>query len=203
MARQNLETFARYGVTKVLTQCPHCLNAIRNEYPDLGGRFEVVHHTELIARLVEEGRLRPTAGAELAVERITFHDPCYLARHNATVAAPRTALSAAGVTLTELERSGRTGFCCGGGGGRMWLEEKLGSRVNRSRAEEVAATLGPAGGAVATGCPFCLTMLKDGLAETGREDRIRVVDVAELVAARVELPGRERNPLRNNSTVKP
>jgi Fe-S oxidoreductase/predicted porin len=201
LAQQNLETFARYGVTKVLTQCPHCLNAIRNEYPDLGGCFEVVHHTELIARLVEEGRLRPTAGAELAGEQITFHDPCYLARHNATVAAPRTALSAAGVTITELERSGRTGFCCGGGGGRMWLEEKLGTRVNRSRAEEVAATLGPSGGAVATGCPFCLTMLKDGLAEIGHEDRIRVLDVAELVAAHVE-PGRsEEEPMTKKLAV--
>jgi Fe-S oxidoreductase len=194
LARQNLETFARYGVTKVLTQCPHCLNAIKHEYPDLGGRFEVVHHTELIARLVEEGRLGLADGAGLAGERLTLHDPCYLARHNRVVEAPRRALAAAGGAVTEMERSGRTGFCCGGGGGRMWLEEKLGSRVNRNRAEEVAATLGPAGGAVATGCPFCLTMLKDGLAEIGREDRIRVLDVAELVAARLQPAGETRIP---------
>jgi Fe-S oxidoreductase len=187
-ARQNVETLERYGVTKVLTQCPHCLNAIRNEYPDLGGRYEVVHHTELIARLVAEGRLRPAAAAEHAGaggERVTFHDPCYLARHNGCVAAPRAALAGAGVTVTEPERSGRDGFCCGAGGGRMWLEEKVGTRVNRTRADQLAAALGPEGGVVAVGCPFCLTMLKDGVAETGRDERVRVADVAELVAARV------------------
>jgi len=184
-ARANVETFDRHGVKKVITQCPHCLNTLRNEYPDLGGRYEVVHHTELIARLVEEGRLRPGAANALAHERVTFHDPCYLARHNGAVEAPRAALAAAGIAVTEMVRSGRTGFCCGAGGGRMWLEEKLGTRVNRNRAAEVDATLGPDGGTVAVGCPFCLTMLKDGVAETGREDRIRVLDVAEIVAARV------------------
>jgi len=188
LARQNIETFARHGVTKVVTQCPHCLNAIKNEYPDLGGRYEVVHHTELIAKLVADGRLARPAVAALAEERITFHDPCYLARHNDCVDAPRRALSAAGIAWTEPERSGRTALCCGGGGGRMWLEEKLGSRVNRRRAEELSATLGPNGGTVAVGCPFCLTMLKDGVAETGKEEQIRVLDVAELVAARVSLP---------------
>ncbi len=185
LARQNLDAFGRHGVTKVLTQCPHCLNALRNEYPDLGARLEVVHHTELIARLVAEGRLRAAAAAELAPERVAFHDPCYLARHNGCVEAPRQALAGAGVAVHEPERSGRTAFCCGGGGGRMWLEEKLGARVNRERAEELARTLGPDGGTVAVGCPFCLTMLRDGVAETGRDERIRVLDVAEVVAARV------------------
>ena len=118
-------------------------------------------------------------------EPVTFHDPCYLARHNGSVQAPRLALAGAGITVTEMDRSGRTGFCCGAGGGRMWLEEKQGSRVNQNRVDEVAATLGPQGGTVAVGCPFCLTMLKDGIAETGREDQIRVLDVAELVADRV------------------
>ena len=184
-AQANVETFGRYGVRKVLTQCPHCLNAIKNEYPDFGGHYEVVHHTELIAKLIEEGRLRPTAATERAEERVTFHDPCYLARHNGCVEPPRLALSATGLAVTEMERSGRTGFCCGAGGGRMWLEEKLGSRVNQNRVDEVAATLGPEGGTVAVGCPFCLTMLKDGIAETGREEQIRVLDVAELVADRV------------------
>ncbi len=181
-ARQNVDTFGRYGVKKVITQCPHCLNALKNEYPDFGGRYEVVHHTELIEQLVAEGRLARPGVAVLPDQRVTFHDPCYLARHNGIVAAPRAALAAAGVAVTEMARSGRTGFCCGAGGGRMWLEEKLGTRVNRNRIDEAAQLLGESGGVVAVGCPFCLTMLKDAVAETGREEKVRVLDVAEIVA---------------------
>jgi Fe-S oxidoreductase len=168
-------------VKKILVQCPHCLNTIRNEFPQFGGRFEVVHHAELIARLVAEKRLSPPQAEGLGA--VTFHDPCYLARWNGVVDAPRAALAAAGVAPREMPRSGRQGFCCGAGGGRFWLEEKLGTRVNRERAEEAAATLGPAGGVVATGCPFCLTMIKDGIADAGREESVRVLDVAEIVAA--------------------
>ncbi|HSM92804.1 MAG TPA: (Fe-S)-binding protein [Anaeromyxobacteraceae bacterium] len=182
-AQASVEAFERHGVRKVITQCPHCFNTIRNELPDFGGRYEVVHHAELIQRLVAEGRLRPEAAREAGP--VTFHDPCYLARHNGVVEAPRAALASAGVEVVELPRSGRTGFCCGAGGGRMWLEERLGTRVNRNRVDEIAATLGPAGGTVAVGCPFCLTMLKDGVAETERGESIRVLDVAEIVAERV------------------
>ncbi len=201
-ARQNVETFGRYGVKKVVTQCPHCLNALRNEYPDLGGRCEVVHHTELIERLVAEGRLaRPALGA-LPDVRVTFHDPCYLARHNGIVAAPRAALAAAGIAVTEMARSGRTGFCCGAGGGRMWLEEKLGTRVNRNRMDEAAALLGDPGGVVAVSCPFCLTMLKDAVAETGREEEVRVLEVAEIVAGRLtRSDGADRAPARTAREV--
>ncbi len=191
-AQANVETLNRYGVKKVLTQCPHCLNAIRNELPQFGGRYEVVHHAQLIAQLVREGRLAPASAAALGGEAVTFHDPCYLARHAGETAAPRAALAGAGVAVTEMARSGRTGFCCGAGGGRMWLEEKLGTRVNRNRIDEAAATLGDAGGVVAVGCPFCLTMLKDAAAETGRDDRIRVLDVAEIVAAGLEERAAER-----------
>ena len=191
-ARQNVETFARYGVKKVITQCPHCLNALRNEYPQLGGHYEVVHHSELIASLVAQGRLAPGAATRVAGKAVTFHDPCYLARHNGITEAPRGALAAAGIEVAELPRSGRTGFCCGAGGGRMWLEEKLGSRVNQARVEEAAATLGADGGVVAVSCPFCLTMLKDGIAETGREERLQVLDVAEIVAS--ALPAEECHP---------
>ncbi len=183
LAQANVETFARYGVKKVITQCPHCLNALRNEYPQLGGHYEVVHHAELIAGLVAAGRLAPGVAARLAGQAVTYHDPCYLARHNGIAEAPRQALAAAGVSVTEMSRSGRTGFCCGAGGGRMWLEEKLGSRVNQARVEEAAAAVGEGGGVIATGCPFCLTMLKDGIAETGREERLQVLDVAEIVAS--------------------
>jgi Fe-S oxidoreductase len=182
-AQANVDSMNRHGVKKVVTQCPHCLNAIQNEFPQFGGSYEVVHHTQLIARLVAEGRLRPGAAPELEGQAVTFHDPCYLARHNGETEAPRAALAAAGVRVKEMPRSGRTGFCCGAGGGRMWLEEKLGTRVNQNRVEEAAATLGPKGGVVAVGCPFCLTMLKDGAAETGRDESLRVLDVAEIVAS--------------------
>jgi Fe-S oxidoreductase len=166
-------------VKKVLVQCPHCLNAIKNELPQFGGRYEVVHHAELIARLVADGKL--PRGAAPGVGNVTFHDPCYLARWNGIVDAPREALAAAGVAVAEMPRSGRQGFCCGAGGGRFWLEEKLGTRVNQNRIAEAAETLGAQGGVVATGCPFCLTMMKDAVNETGREASLRVMDVAELV----------------------
>jgi Fe-S oxidoreductase len=183
-ARANVETLNRLGVRKILVQCPHCLNTIRNELPPFGGRYEVVHHAELIARLVGEGRLRPQAAEGISGATVTFHDPCYLARWNGVTEAPRQALAAVpGVALAEMPRNRRQGFCCGAGGGRFWLEEKLGTRVNQERVAEAAATLGERGGVVATGCPFCLTMVKDGVNETGREEKLRVLDVAEIVAA--------------------
>jgi Fe-S oxidoreductase len=189
-AQANVETMNRYGVRKIVVQCPHCLNTFRNELPRFGGRYEVVHHTELIASLVASGRLAPTATA--SEQTVTFHDPCYLARHNGVEAAPRAALAAAGVRLTEMLQHGARGFCCGAGGGRMWLEEKLGTRVNRARAEEAVATLGARGGVVAAACPFCITMLKDGVAEIGREEQVRVLDVAEIVASALP-PGERRS----------
>jgi Fe-S oxidoreductase/nitrate reductase gamma subunit len=180
-AQANVDVLNGHGVKKILVQCPHCLNTLKNEFPQFGGNYEVVHHAELIARLVAEKRLSP--GRAEGLGAVTFHDPCYLARWNGVVDAPREALRSAGVAPLEMARSGRQGFCCGAGGGRFWLEEKLGTRVNRVRAEEAAATLGPSGGVVATGCPFCLTMIKDGLADVGREESVRVMDVAEIVAA--------------------
>jgi Fe-S oxidoreductase/nitrate reductase gamma subunit len=182
-AQANVELLNRHGVKKILVQCPHCLNTLANELPQLGGHYEVVHHAELIARLVAEGRLRPGAAAALRGEPVTFHDPCYLARWNGVTEAPRRALAAVpGLSLVEMPRNRRQGFCCGAGGGRFWLEEKLGTRVNQNRVAEAAATLGEKGGVVATGCPFCLTMVKDGVNETGREEKLRVMDVAEIVA---------------------
>ncbi|MBI5068910.1 MAG: (Fe-S)-binding protein [Deltaproteobacteria bacterium] len=181
-AAATVETMNGHGVKKVITQCPHCLNTIKNELPQFGGNYEVVHHAELISRLVAEGRLKPGRAAELEGKAVTFHDPCYLARHNGVTEAPRQALAAVGVGVREMERNRRTGFCCGAGGGRMWLEEKLGTRVNQNRVAEAAATLGDQGGVVAVGCPFCLTMLKDGAAETGNDEKLKVLDVAEIVA---------------------
>jgi Fe-S oxidoreductase len=174
------ETLNGHGVKKILVQCPHCLNTIANELPQFGGKYEVVHHADLIARLVKDGRLAP--GAAEGLGTVTFHDPCYLARWNGVTEAPREALAAAGVQVSEMPRNRRQGFCCGAGGGRFWLEEKLGARVNQNRVDEAAATLGKGGGVIATGCPFCLTMMKDGVNETGREETLRVMDVAEIVA---------------------
>ncbi|WP_242371391.1 heterodisulfide reductase-related iron-sulfur binding cluster [Anaeromyxobacter sp. SG26] len=180
-AQANVDTLNGYGVKKILVQCPHCLNTIKNELPQFGGRYEVVHHAELIAKLVADGRLTP--GAAEGLGPVTFHDPCYLARWNGVTEAPREALGAvAGVKLVEMERNRRQGFCCGAGGGRFWLEEKLGTRVNQNRVEEAARTLGETGGVIATGCPFCLTMMNDGVNETGREEKLKVLDVAEIVA---------------------
>jgi Fe-S oxidoreductase len=187
-AQASVETLNGHGVRKILVQCPHCLNTLKNELPPFGGRYEVVHHAELIARLIAEGRLRPEAAEGLSGAAVTFHDPCYLARWNGVTEAPRQALAAVpGVRLREMPRNRRQGFCCGAGGGRFWLEENLGTRVNQARVAEAAATLGEAGGVVATGCPFCLTMVKDGVNETGREETVRVLDLAEIVAA--GLPG--------------
>ncbi len=188
-AAASIEKLKERGVKKVLTQCPHCFNTIRNEFPQFGGDFEVVHHTELIARLVTDRRLRPQAPGTLAGRKVTYHDACYLARHNGVTEEPRQALQAVpGVELREMPRNRRQGFCCGAGGGRMWLEEKIGTRVNQNRVLEAARTLGTGGGVVATGCPFCLTMVKDGIAETGQEESLRVMDVAEIVAE--GLPGK-------------
>jgi Fe-S oxidoreductase len=183
-------TFARRGVTKILVQCPHCLNALANELPDFGGRYEVVHHAQLIARLVADGRLSPGAADALGGAAVTFHDPCYLGRWAGEVEAPRAALASVGVVPWEMERSGRKGFCCGAGGGRMWLEERLGTRINLERVREASATLGPRGGVVATACPFCLTMVKDGIAELGRDEAVKALDVAEIVAMGLDAPAR-------------
>ncbi len=183
-ASANVELMKGYGVKKVIAQCPHCLNTIKNEFPQFGGTFEVVHHSELIARLVAEGKLAPAAARAFEGQQVTFHDPCYLARWNGIADAPRAALeSVPGVRVLEMERNRDQGFCCGAGGGRMWLEEKLGTRINQNRVEEAARTLGTKGGVVAVGCPFCLTMLKDGVAELGKEETVKVVDLAEIVAA--------------------
>lgn len=182
-ATANVELMNGYGVKKVIAQCPHCLNTIKNEFPQMGGNFEVVHHSELIARLVAEGKLVPGVAKAFDGQLVTFHDPCYLARWNGVADEPRAALaSVPGLRVLEMERNREQGFCCGAGGGRMWLEEKIGTRINQNRVEEASHTLGEEGGVVAVGCPFCLTMLKDGVAELGKEETMRVVDLAEIVA---------------------
>src|SRR5919109_3859912 len=179
LAQQNVDTLNGYGVKKIITQCPHCFNTLANEYPQFGGHFKVLHHSEVIAQLVADGRLRP--GEAQLDEPVTYHDSCYLARHNGISEAPRQALVSLGIRVREMERSRTETFCCGAGGGRMWLEERLGQRVNQNRVNEAARTLGGKG-TVATSCPFCLTMIKDGIGETGRTEQMEAKDIAELVA---------------------
>ena len=173
MARQNIETLARYGVTKIVTLCPHCYNTFRHEYPQLGGRYEVWHHTQLLARLIDEGRIKP-GGAVAAT--ITFHDPCYLGRHNGEYEAPRRVLGAVATGTVEMAQCREHSFCCGAGGGLYWAEERVGQRVSHVRARQAADT---GAQVVATACPFCLLMLEDAAAAV--ESPVRPMDVAELV----------------------
>ncbi len=187
-ARALVELLGRRGVRKILVQCPHCLTTLRDELPAFGGRYEVIHHAELLALLLEEGRLPPAGGA--VPGRVAFHDPCYLARWGGVTEPPRQLLQATGAEVVELPRSRREGFCCGAGGGRFWLEERLGTRIVQGRVAEAALALGEGGGTIATGCPFCLTMLRDGVAEAGRAASLRVLDVAELLAQALPPPGR-------------
>lgn len=176
LATENIETLNRYKVKKIVTQCPHCLNAIKNEYPQLGGNYEVIHHSQMIERMVNDKKLDLASGI---MGKVTFHDPCYLGRYNNVYDAPRNVLD--GITtedLVEMPRSRNESFCCGAGGARMWMEETIGSRINEERvnqAKDSGATM------VATGCPFCMTMISDGIASTGQAENMEAQDIAELV----------------------
>jgi Fe-S oxidoreductase len=193
LAAANVETLARYRPRTVVTACPHCFNALGVEYRQLGVAYDVVHHSTFLARLVGEGRLRPGArdggfGAGDGRASITYHDSCYLARYNDVMADPRTVLGAVpGVELREMERSGRSTFCCGAGGGRMWMEETRGTRINAERTRQALDT---GAGTVATACPFCLVMMRDGLADAGgRAATMQARDIAEVLAASLPASG--------------
>jgi Fe-S oxidoreductase len=174
-AEQNVATLNDAGVTRIVASCPHCFNTLAGEYPDFGGRYEVVHHTELLAELVRDGRLQPVAGEQT----ITYHDSCYLARHNDVRAQPRELAAAVGKPI-EMERREERTFCCGAGGAHMWMEERAGA-INEERVREAAET---GAGTLAVACPFCTVMLDDGVKSSGRE--LRVADVATLLAEAVD-----------------
>lgn len=183
LARENVETLKQYKFKKIFATCPHCFNQLKHEYKDFDGNYSVQHHTELIAELMKDKRIPLKAKAEIE-ETITFHDPCYLGRYNNTYDAPREALSAlAGVTTVEMSMSKKKSFCCGAGGGRMFMEEDIGKRINIERTEQAMAT---GATTVATGCPFCMTMLTDGVKDKSIEDTMKVKDIAEIVAERME-----------------
>jgi len=157
-----------------VVNCPHCFNTIRNEYPDFGGRFEVIHHSQLFARLLREGRLKPTREVR---ELLTYHDPCYLGRHNGVYDAPREVLrDIPGLSTTEMPRHADRAFCCGAGGSRMWLEERLGKRINMERTEEAIST---GASTVGVACPYCLIMLDDG--SKAKEQAVKVMDLAQVL----------------------
>ena len=179
LATENIETLNAYGAKKIIVQCPHCAQALERDYPQLGGRFEVVRHAQLLERLVAEGRLpgAERAGAQAAFERVTYHDSCYLGRYADVYDEPRAVVKACGAQVVEMERTREKSFCCGAGGGRMWLEEREGRRMNVLRAEQARDT---GADAVATACPFCLSMLEDGLAS--QDDALPVRDIAELLS---------------------
>ena len=177
MALENIETLNQYNVQKIIAACPHCLNTLKHEYPQMGGNYEVIHHSAFIHQLFKEGKVRLSSSLEGG---LTYHDPCYLGRYNAVFDEPRSILGAVSNTgLKELARFGRESFCCGAGGGRMWMEENIGKRINLERSEEIVRT-GVSN--VAVGCPFCLTMIEDGMKELEKEEEIQTMDIAEIVA---------------------
>lgn len=181
LAEQNIETLNNYKVRKIVTICPHCFNTMFNEYPQFGGHFEVIHHTEYLAQLVKEGRLKPQTEV---TKKVTYHDPCYNARHNDVWKGARDVIeSIPGTEYGELKRHGHSTFCCGAGGGRMWMEERMGKKVNMERTDEALAS---ASDTVAVGCPFCNIMLSDGVTERNADDRMEVKDVAQLLLQSIE-----------------
>jgi len=175
LAMPNIEMLDGMGVKKIITQCPHCFNTLKNEYPQLGGNYEVIHHSQLLENLIETGQL-DVSQATLE-ERLTYHDSCYLGRHNDVYLAPRKVVaSIKGIEVVEMQRNGTKGMCCGAGGARMWMEESIGVKVNDERAKEAIST---GASRVATACPFCYIMLDDGVKAAGvDETEVKVADIS-------------------------
>jgi Fe-S oxidoreductase len=174
LAMENIEVMNGYGVKKIITQCPHCYNFLKHEYPEFGGNYEVVHHTEFLAGLLKSGKLKLN---RIPSQAITYHDSCYLGRYNEIYDEPRELLKAVGLDIKEMVHTGSKGFCCGAGGGRMWLEEH-GTRINEMRTDEALAINVDV---VGTACPFCLTMFADGIAAREAGEQIKALDIAEIL----------------------
>jgi len=177
-AMTNIEVLNGYNIKKIVTGCPHCFNTIKNEYPGLGGNYEVIHHSQLIQQLIDEGKLRAEGGERFTGKKITFHDPCYLGRANGIYEAPRAALEMLDAQLVEMKRCKVNGLCCGAGGAQMFKEPEPGKKdINVERAEEALA-LNPS--IIATSCPFCMTMLSDGVKIKDQSENVDVLDIAEI-----------------------
>ena len=183
MINFNLEMFDTIGVKKIITACPHCFNTLKNEYPQFGKKFEVIHHTEMIRELTRKGAFK--GGAKFNGKGpVVYHDSCYLGRYNDLYDIPRDiARFVPGVKLVEAERSGRTSFCCGAGGGRMWIEENIGKRINSERFDQLSAT---GAKTIATACPYCMIMLDDAMKEKGLEEEFEVVDLAQMMLQSID-----------------
>ena len=178
-AMANIEVMNAYEVKRIVTTCPHCFNTLKNEYPDLGGHYEVVHHTQLLQSLIDEGRLTVEGGAYKG-KKITFHDPCYLGRANEVYDAPRSLIEKLDAELVEMKRCKSKGLCCGAGGAQMFKEPEKGAKdVNIERTEDAIETSAEI---IATGCPFCNTMMTDGVKNKEKEEQVKVLDLAEMIA---------------------
>jgi heterodisulfide reductase subunit D len=180
MAFQNIQILNNYGVKKIVTACPHCFNTLKNEYPELGGNYEVIHHASFLQQLIDEGRIKIKEGGVFKGKKITYHDSCYLGRANNIYEAPRKVLEALDGALVEMKRCKSNGLCCGAGGAQMFKEEENGStRVNWERTNEAVET---GASVIAAACPFCNTMLTDGVKVKEKEESIEVLDIAEMIA---------------------
>ena len=181
MAYQNIQILNGYGIKKIVTACPHCFNVLKNEYPDLGGDYEVIHHATFLQQLIDEGKIKLLDGGSFKGKKITYHDSCYLGRANNIYEAPRKVLEALDAELVEMKRCKSNGLCCGAGGAQMFKEEEKGTeRVNFERAKEAIDT---GASIIAAACPFCNTMMTDGVKNSNKEDEVQVLDIAELIAA--------------------
>jgi Fe-S oxidoreductase len=184
-AMMNIQVLNGYEVKKIVTACPHCFNTLKNEYPELGGEYEVVHHTQLIQDLINMGKLALEGSETYKGKKITFHDPCYLGRANDVYEAPRSLIEKLDAELVEMKRCKSKGLCCGAGGAQMFKEAEPGTKeINIERTEDALET---AAEIIATGCPFCNTMMTDGIKNVEKEDAIKVLDVAELIANAADL----------------
>ncbi len=178
-ALQNIQVLDGYNIKKIVTACPHCFNTLKNDYPALGGHYEVIHHTQLLQQLIDEGRLKMKEGGAFEGKKITYHDSCYLGRVNGVYEAPRRVLEQLDNELVEMKRCRSNGLCCGAGGAQMWKEDEPGKkRINMERTEEALATKAKI---IAANCPFCLTMMSDGVKAQDEKEEVMVYDLAELI----------------------
>lgn len=183
LAHQNIGTLSQYGITRIVASCPHCFNTLKNEYPDLGGYYEVIHHTQLIRQLIADGKIRLQENANDGL--VTYHDSCYMGRVNGVYEVPREVLKELKVELKEMTRVRNNGLCCGAGGAQMFKEDEPGDkRINVERVEEA---LGTGAKTIVSNCPFCLTMLSDGVKAADKQDEVMVYDLSELVLSKMEV----------------